>query len=85
MVCAAPRGQQLHNNWTLLAGLCGRQFFFMDGASTSSASDLLAENERLRETIAQLRAGLQSGHAQLAESLQALLLASSTDEQARAV
>ena len=56
------------------------------GAGASCASDeLLAENERLRESLATLRAGLQAGHAQLAEALQALLQAQSIEERAQSL
>ena len=49
--------------------------------STPSAEELLAENERLRETLDALKSGLQNGHKLLAESLQNLLSASSSDAE----
>ena len=45
------------------------------------SAELLAENMRLRESLAALQTGLQAGHQQLAESLTNLLAASNSNDE----
>ena len=53
--------------------------------SPPTSAELLLENERLRETLEVLKSGLQDGHRSLAESLQNILSASSSDAETQAV